>query len=82
MNPTIESFNTEEKYLFGKSFKMKVQVINENDSDYVGGVRAKLTIGNKSTSSSRNIYLRAGDQTELEFDMSPSFTTRWRFTYK
>ena len=75
MNPTIESFNTEEKYHYGKSFKMKVQVINENDSDYIGGVRAKVTIGNKSTSSSRNIYLPAGGQTELEFDMSPSFTT-------
>lgn len=74
MNPTIESFNTAENYLYGKSFKMKVQVVNENDSDYVGYVEAKLTIGNRSSTSSKGISLKAGAQTEVEFDMSPNYT--------
>lgn len=74
MTPTIESFNTTEKYHYGKSFKMKVQVVNENDSDYIGGVRAKVTIGNRSSTSSKGICLPAGAQTEVEFDMSPYYT--------
>ena len=74
MSPTIEAFNTAEKYLYGKSLKMKVLVINENDSDYIGYVDAKLKIGNRSSSSSKSICLQAGQQTELEFDMSLSYT--------
>ena len=75
MSPTIESFNTDEKYLYGKTLKMKVLVINENDSDYVGTVEARLTVGNRTSTSSRSICLQAGQQTEVEFEMSPSFTT-------
>ncbi|MBR6715092.1 MAG: C10 family peptidase [Prevotella sp.] len=74
MTPTIESFNTVEKYLYGKSLKMRVKIVNENDSDYVGNVEAKVTIGNRSSSSTKGISLKAGDQTEVEFDMSPYYT--------
>lgn len=74
MSPTIESFNTAQNYLYGKSLKMKVKIVNENDSDYVGNVEAKVTIGNRSSSSTKGISLKAGDQTEVEFDMSPYYT--------
>ncbi len=74
MSPTIESFNTAQKYLYGKSLKMKVKIVNENDSDYVGNVEAKVTIGNRSSSSTKGFSLKAGDQTEVEFDMSPYYT--------
>ena len=70
MTPTIESFNTAENYLYGKSLKMKVQVVNENDSDYVGYAVTKLTVGNSTYSDSRSICLPAGGQTEVDFDMS------------
>lgn len=74
MSPTIESFNTAQNYLYGKSLKMKVKIVNENDSDYVGNVEAKVTIGNRSSSSTKGISLKAGDQTEVEFDISPYYT--------
>lgn len=74
MSPTIESFNTAQNYLYGKSLKMKVKIVNENDSDYVGNVEANVTIGNRSSSSTKGISLKAGDQTEVEFDISPYYT--------
>ena len=76
LTPTIESFNTAEKYLYGKSLKMKVLVVNENDSDYIGNVVAKLTVGNSTSSSSKNICLPAGQQTEVDFDMNLQYTPK------
>ncbi len=69
MTPTIESFNTSQNYLYGKSLKMKVQVVNENDSDYVGYVQARAYIGNTYSWDDRAICLPAGSQTEVEFDL-------------
>ncbi|MBR6936732.1 MAG: C10 family peptidase [Prevotella sp.] len=69
MTPTIESFNTAQNYLYGKSLKMKVQVVNENDSDYVGYVQAKAYIGNRYSRDDKAICLPAGSQTEVEFDL-------------
>ncbi len=74
ISPTLESFNTAEKYHYGKSLKMKVQIVNENDSDYVGYVEAKVSVGNRNYIDSRGICLRAGGQTEVEFDMWPHYT--------
>ena len=74
MTPTLEDFNTAENYHYGKSFKMKVQIVNENDSDYVGYVEAKITIGNKSSTDYKSINLPPGGQTEVELDVNPYFT--------
>ena len=74
MTPTIESFNTAKKHHYGKSFKMKVKVVNKNDSNYVGYVKAKVTIGNSSSTDYQSINLSAGGQTEVEFDLWPHYT--------
>ena len=74
MSPTIESFNTAKNYHYGKSLKMKVKVVNKNDSSYVGYVEAKVTIGNRSSTDYKSINLSAGGQTEVEFDIHPQYT--------
>ena len=74
MTPTIESFNTAGNYHYGKSLKMKVQVVNENDSDYVGYVEALATIGNRTYSTDKSICLPAGAQTEVEFNLGLPYT--------
>ena len=74
MSPTMESFNKAKNYHYGKSLKMKVKVVNENDSDYVGYVEAKATIGNRSSTDYKSISLQAGAQTEVELDIKPYYT--------
>lgn len=69
MTPTIEAFNTAENYLYGKSLKMKVLVVNETDSDYVGYVQPRAYIGNSSSSEDKAICLPAGSQKEVEFNL-------------
>ncbi|MBR7053301.1 MAG: C10 family peptidase [Prevotella sp.] len=75
MSPTIESFNKTKNYHYGKSLKMKVKVVNENDSDYVGNVEAKITIDGRSSTDYKGISLPAGGQTEVEFDIWPYNTS-------
>ena len=73
LTPTIESFNAAGNYHYGKTLKMKVKVVNENDSDYVGYVEAKVIIGTRSATDYESIRVPAGGQTEVELDINPYY---------